>query len=175
MNTTPLPVDVANFPSTQNVSFNGAAQPVKLFNNQLNPIFTEDVSAAKRPFQVGLCTFVSGDPINPTTCGPTPDGFNVPPDKQLVIEYVSGQCFVVSGEVDAVVLNTIVGPPGGFVQVNHIVPVLSVGAAGLGHVIAQQTRIYADPGSPVSLSSSSISSSFECNVVLSGNLANGVQ
>jgi hypothetical protein len=46
---TPLPVTgdvgVNNFPPTQNVSFNGAAQPVTFSSTSAHPLFTSDVNA----------------------------------------------------------------------------------------------------------------------------------
>jgi hypothetical protein len=114
--------------------------------------------AARQPFQVSLCR--SYGSVN--SCGPTPAGFMVSPNRRLVIEYVSGFCppsgvALRRGETFTALLETTAGGTMAS-HAMHTIPAVAIGAtmtvAGLelnGFGVAQLTRIYADPGSPVTV------------------------
>ena len=92
--------------------------------------------------------------------------FTVPPDKRLVIEFVSGFC------------NTSQNVPVQTVRlsgsVDHfLTPHVFAGGAGTSFaVITQQTRIYANPSAVVKLAvfPTSNSSTTTCSISLSGHL-----
>jgi hypothetical protein len=144
------------------------------------PTSIRDVDhAARQPFQVSLCR--SYGSVN--SCGSTPAGITVSPNRRLVIEYVSGFCppsgsLLGQGQTFTAMLETTAG---GTVasHVMHTVPGVSIGpeatvaALGLnGFNVAQLTRIYADPGSQVTADvevSGLVNRSIVCRLTLSGH------
>jgi hypothetical protein len=88
-------VGVNNLPPTQNVSFNGAAQPVALSNTPFTPVYILDTEKdGTRPFEIVL-------QINPTNPGPGVTcfvgagqcyaTFDIPTPKRFVLEHVSAK------------------------------------------------------------------------------------
>jgi hypothetical protein len=78
--------------------------------------------------------------------------FTVPAGKTLVIEYVSGNCFVPAGQTCVLFLLTEVNGATTVTQFN--VPTAGVGAFGGGNVLwraGQQVLLYADGGKTVTL------------------------
>lgn len=150
-------VGINNLPSTQNVSFNGAAQPISFSNTATTPIFNRDVDNSARNSVLGSCDL-------PSTSGPgtqfcnvqfsTSSGSNftsVPTGYRLVIEFVSG-------EVDVPTGTTIVRNFGIRTTIGNSYTVINFDPrfAGTDSTVdvwrfSQQTRIYEDPGSTVVL------------------------
>ncbi len=159
---------------------NPASQPVPISGNvgingmptvQLAPGANVGINGVPPlvPFQIELCDG-SGGVVGP--CGtPPPSSFTVPANQRLVIEYVSVRCgaFGSGWSVKETVVGTVAGG-------NSVVYPFPPGPTdGFGDSISTQlTRIYADPGTPVSLivlgSTGSGSGSFVCTATLSGNL-----
>ena len=78
--------------------------------------------------------------------------FTVPAGKTLVIEYVSGNCFVPAGQ--ARVLSLITQVNGATTGTQFNLPTAGVGAFGGGNVlwrVGQQVLLYADGGKTVTL------------------------
>jgi hypothetical protein len=119
-------------------------------NSASSPLFTRDAdNPARRPFQAALCQAI-GLGATPGECAPSkPNNFTVPSDRRLVIEFVAGSCQ--TGPIGGTGLtglslnieNSVGGTFGGYSLPYSFV---------LGELdIAQQTRIYADPGTKVVL------------------------
>jgi hypothetical protein len=154
----PLPVPVAG-----SVAVSGTANV-----NVVNAPLRVAVDATQQPFQKTLCTVGW-----PPGCLSTPSSFNVPSDKRLVIEYVSGQCDTASlaESVGLMSVSTLVSS----VPTSHYVVPQFLGSVGSVKLYgsAQQTRIYADPGTQVYASASGFpTGSVGCLVSLSGYLVN---
>jgi len=147
----------------------------------LDPRQASADSSQNQPFQTTLCRF-----FGTNLCQSTPSSFSVPAEGRLVIEYVSGLCppagtsLSSPGEnISGAILHTVVDG----VQANHllrITPGVAVGATGTvadldlnGFVVAQITRIYADPGSQVTLDiavGGLGDTSISCTLAISGHL-----
>lgn len=102
------------------------------------------------PFQVTVSNELEND-------GTVYASFTVPADKRLVIEYVSGgSCITANDSADlgytvSFAVDTIVGD----VKARHEVPFHYVGAAwgyGKSYQAGQTVRLYADPGTQVTVS-----------------------
>ena len=142
----------------------------RLFAQGMKPAtLVRDVDAAAlRPFQVELCTQQGAG-----AC-PMPDTLAVPvatsngePVRRLVIEYVSGECILIgTGGVSIFGLVTVVN---GVSLLHRLVPgTPSVEFARTA--AAQDTRLYADPGSEVRFVTSVIGASSHCRMAISGHL-----
>jgi hypothetical protein len=87
-NTTPLPANVTNFPSTQNVSGTvnvgnfPAAQNVTITNPQTQPVPTSD--AQNQPFAILVNPFLADGSIRGSA------SFTVPNGQRLIIEFIGG-------------------------------------------------------------------------------------
>src|SRR5262245_34319139 len=161
-------VNVLNAPLPVTGTLSGSVTGSVSFNNSAaSPVPVRDVdSAATQPIQFRLC-FAAGLGL-PASCN-FPHEVQLAPDKRLVIEYVSGGCFL-GGEVTnvKVIVQTFVSGVLGNHQTHLQADVLDRRSPD----IAQQTRIYADAGSKINLAGSAgagaIQSSVECTITLSG-------
>jgi hypothetical protein len=132
---------------------------------------TRDVdNPARSPFQATLCTSGSFLSSTPPGCSNLDFKTQVPSNRRMVIEYVSGECSV--------------GGAVGFIRLGISTTVAGVGADHRLHLqqdpldsrffdITQQKRLYADPGTFVGLGGSAGSAganpgSYRCTVTLSG-------
>jgi hypothetical protein len=123
---------------------------------------------AQRPFQKELCleNGIAG-------CGNLDDEFNAPvtttdgePVLRLVIEYVSGECTVGSGGINfEMSLHTVAN---GTTVRHAFAPIMT---AASDSVVAQATRLYADPGSQLLFSAPVYNAHSNCRMKLSGHLA----
>lgn len=130
-------------------------------------LFRDVDLAAQRPFQAALClsTSTCDDPSSITVPFITSDG---QPVLRLVIQYFSSSCNVqLGGRTTSVVLATTAN---GVRVLHYFVPVPT--NSGLTQALtAQETTIYADPGSEVSFSSGVEGSSARfCFGAISGHL-----
>ena len=160
------PVNIVSpvpLPITGDVSITGTPT-INISNTASTPLYVNDIDAAARqPFQVTLCR--AGGLFRCSGSGPTvPTSFTLPTGRQAVVEYVSGFCATGATSPLLVQIATTVGGT----SVNHVVPSLSVGDL---QQFGNQTRIYADQGSNVSLSLLSEGgpdNSFICRAAVSG-------
>jgi len=156
-------------PMTGNVQITGTPS-ISFSNTASSPLYTRDVdNPARRPFQTTLCLTASfGQPAS--SCGSTTSQYAVPSDRRLVIEFVSGFCSTGPvGGTALTILRTELNTTVAGIPVQHNIPL----TPGLGHFdAAQQTRIYADPGTNVnlggSLSAGSTPTSVICDITMSG-------
>jgi hypothetical protein len=129
---------------------------VLITNPADSPALVRNVDAAIEAVQFGVNvgispTFISGD---------APETFTVPDDRRLVIEFVSARGQAQEGVTDQRLTDVLIGVPeiepgGGPVGVIfHSLPFadrgLSAGAANIAS-LAQETRIYAEPGSTLTI------------------------
>jgi hypothetical protein len=142
-------------------------------NDAAHPVYARDAdNPARHPFQATLCVSFG------VSCGSTPSTAAVPETKRLVIEYVSGQCppagtgLPTGLSVTGALLSTVAGG----VAATHlfaIVPGVSIGGPN-GFVVAQTTRLYADPGTDIELDVDvgglGIDGSIRCTLAVSGYL-----
>jgi hypothetical protein len=132
------------------------AAPVTIVGPLPVPVISSEV---RKPFQVRLCINASS-----TGCGTVPGSYQTG-SEALVVEQVSGGCFVGAG-VDGLVLN--LGSTAGGTSESHRLHLLA--SFGFGPEVSQQTTIYADPYSTLSLGfTTSGSGTVGCNLVLSGH------
>jgi hypothetical protein len=139
----------------------------------------DSIKKGNQPFQAALCTQVA----TTTQCGATPSSFTVPADRWAVIEYASGRCprdgiTLSTGETWFPMLQTTVG---GVVASHllHPTPGMAIGSPQLvsalqlgGFDVAQPARIYADPGSVITLLldvGGLGSADISCNITISGH------
>jgi len=115
-------VGVSNFPSTQNVAGTVAASDAN----------------ARQAFQVGVNGTI---PDGSFEGGPS---FSVPAGKRLVIEFVSGLCFLGAADQEVIFTNVLVSAGG---SAAHYFPV--TGNATHEFITNAETRLYADPGTSV--------------------------
>ena len=112
---------------------------VRVGNTAQAPVLGRDVDEpARQPFQrSGEITFAAGEVIAAVE-------FTVPDGKRLVIEYVSAN---ISSEEPLFwfTVRTSAGSSGG----THFFQPLALPNLPHRHVVSQQTRLYANPGSPV--------------------------
>ena len=174
-NTTPLPANVTNFPSTQNVSGTvnvgnfPAAQNVTIANPQTQPVPTSD--AQNQPFAIL---------VNPSFTDGSPRGsasFAVPNGQRLIIEFIGGNVCLTVGQKAIFAVDVQVGGA----QPEYALPAIAEGTFnGFGggpcdnFAVSQQVRIYADPGTTVTLAvvrSDSTGSTF-AGLAVSGHLVN---
>ena len=109
-------------------------------------------NAARSPFQAQLCQKVEFGTGTISACS-TSNSFEVPSDERLVIEYVSGTCFVTLGVVNSVRIS--MGTTAGGSQAEHRFLLTPDALDARNLDAAQQTRIYADPSSVVGMNFSS--------------------
>ena len=123
-----------------------------------------NADAPKTPFQATLCTFDA-----PVGCGAAPASLVVPANRRLVIEYVSGTCSTenLTAMLFFARLSTLVGTE---LATHTFVPQPVGSTSSKIYAVAQQTRIYADPGTNVTASVGSNFGSAGCFVTLSGYL-----
>lgn len=122
------------------------------------------IALALFPAQAVLADDEPSTPVQYSALGTMPSGLtltvNVPAKKTLVIEEVSVACF---GSPSDVRLFTTVG--GVFAQYTFLPTVLAT-----EWITTQTTRIYADPGSTVSVGSGGNTDGENCAISLSGQL-----
>ena len=134
---------------------------------------TDADNAARHPFQIVRCTSGSFNGAAAPPCPPPPGSFAVPAGQRAVVEYVSVECLQLNLASLRIHLNTIVNG----VSASYNIPLkpafgqFSDGSQFLDG--AQQTRIYADPGSTIGTSSSASSigtlpGSERCTIIISG-------
>jgi hypothetical protein len=122
-------------------------------------------NATKSPIQFGLCNFA----IQNSCSSSAQTVFNVPSDRRLVIEFVSGNCTTV-GSIQAFSVGT-ASTAGGF-GAFHLLDLVFAPFSNTILRVSQQTRIYADPGSTVSVALSGTfgaGASATCTLVYSGH------
>jgi hypothetical protein len=195
---TPLPVQgsvnaIITNPSvpvsgTVNVSSLPAVQlsgtpTVTVGNAETSPVLIRDVDhPANEPFSAATCSENNSGGL-PQPCLPDLHrSFVVPTTvsgktvKRLVIEYISGHC---EGTPGTYLLDLRVGVDVSLAsgRIHHLVPVLlpNVNGAGNVYAVAQQTRIYVDPGKDVDVGWGAIRSAagdnaLVCNVQIDGSL-----
>jgi len=162
-------VNVLNAPLPVTGTLSGSVTgSVSVNNSAASPVPVRDVdSAATQPIQFRLC-FAAGLGL-PVSCNSIPHEVQLAADKRLVIEYVSGGCFL-GGEVTnvKVIVQTFASGVLGNHQMHLQADVLDRHTPD----IAQQTRIYADAGSKINLAGSAgagaTPSSVDCTVTISG-------
>lgn len=119
---------------------------VGVVNDEQYPIPTYDVQKKmKTPFQWGA----SNVQFNPEHSGGSAS-FTVPDGKRLVIEYVTGNLFLDSGEFVLFSVSTTVNG----VLVGHqmlLTPMGPAGGFGKSYTSSHRTVLYADPGTDVVL------------------------
>ena len=123
---------------------------------------TDVDNAARSPFQVELCAGVNNE------CK-VPNIFDVPSDRRLVIEYVSGRC--IANGITRITADFSTTANG--VRALHVVHLVSDAlSSGNFFDVTQQMRVYADPDSSVgmgfSLGGGAGPFDGRCNLVLSG-------
>ena len=165
-------IDATQLPLPVKGSISITGTPTFSFSNTAaSPLFTRDTdNPARRPFQTSLCSAI-GLGQTPGTCSSTPSSFTVASDQRLVIEFASARCF--TGPVGPNALNLLtvgLGTRVGGTSVEHALPLV----LGLGEFeAAQQTRIYADAGTLVSIGMSAgagaTNTSATCFLALSGS------
>jgi hypothetical protein len=174
-NTTPLPANVTNFPSTQNVSGTvnvgnfPAAQSVTITNPQTQPIPISD--AQNQPFGILL------NPVLTDGSGRGTAGFTVPSGQRLIIEFIGGNVCLPVGQKAIFDVDVVVGTA----EVGYVLPAIAEGTFNLfgggpcdNFAVTQQVRIYAEPNSTVTVGvvrSDSTGSTF-AGVGVSGHLVN---
>jgi hypothetical protein len=138
----------------------------------MKPLLVRDFNApAARPLQFELCTELNLGGF----CATGADSFTVPESTasgeaitRFVIEYVSAECSVLplTGLVNALSLATTAA---GITVDHYFLPTSDPSYGVIG--IAQDTRLYADPGTEVDLSNgwASVSSAI-CSMTISGHL-----
>jgi len=150
-----------NLGAGSTVGINGSVQ---VGNVATSPVFMRDVdNPARQPFQQLLCLAATA-----SSCS-VPSSFTVPSGKELVIEYVSGGCVTAdaSSFVNAAGLHTSVQGAVGF----HFFGNLRIGPNS-AFDFGQQTRLYADPNTNVTLAASLIGGGGVCGMEISGYLVN---
>ena len=136
-------------------------------------------NAARSPFQAELCKQVGSGNF----CGVTASTFAVPANRRAVIEYASGRCppsglTLNTGEDWAAALQTTAGGIAAR-HLLHPVPGIAIGSPQLqsalqlnGFDVFQLVRIYADPGSVVSLDFEDLgglgNANIFCKITISG-------
>ena len=141
---------------------------VEVLSSALAPLFVRNVNEpADEPFQTELC-FPPGSDF--CQSHDVTSGFTVPTTtdsgqtvRRMVVEYVSGTCFGGLQYFEAQVHSVVNGGAG---VRHHVVPV--PGEPGWLN-IAQQLRIYADPGSTVRISGTT-NGLGACELAVSGHL-----
>lgn len=116
-------------------------QPVLVTNSTSKPVPTRQAAS---PFQRTLRTDFAADQLGASVT------FTVPAGKQLTIEYASMNAMIDNGLVTTFGLSTTAGGE----RADHLLTVTSQGAAGgfgESFIGAQAVRIYADPGTTVTL------------------------
>jgi hypothetical protein len=168
----PLPVQGtvnAAQSGTWNVGISGTPN-VNVANASSSPVLARDVDQpARQPFQIETCFSVG---TNPALQCPSslPSSFQVPPAKELVIEYVSAKCSSgpSGGISDVLILNTAGGVPA-----NHFFSDRpTMGPSSPFTNFGQVTRIYADPNTTVFTGYGQTSGDALCFVSFSGSLVN---
>jgi hypothetical protein len=114
-------------------------------NSASSPLFTRDAdNPARRPFQTSLCSSILE---TPEPCN-APSSFTVPSNLRLIIEFIGGSCATPLGNNGLQELDLGIRTQVGGTDATYSFPY----SFGLGELtIAQQTRIYADPGTNVFL------------------------
>lgn len=156
---TPVVVTNVPLPVSGNVSATINGTPtVNLNSSSSNPVYVRDVDNARQPV-IGGCSIILANTFNFTSCDlqfTDSTGASltaVPAGKRLVIEWVSGSFdFIPTGSIPVhFALQVGIANAGtGF----NFVPT-KVGAVNSSYdlfQISQQTRLYSDPGTTVSLS-----------------------
>ena len=155
----PLPVSgtvsVANFPSTQTVSNTGSA-----------PLFVRDVdSAGRNPFSVESNNIGSGSGASVAL----PSGTASVPIQTVVIEFVSALCQEGTAPGDIYLTTFLAGSPTDFFLAATGNGVVLSNPNGWTEItVAQQTRIYASPGTQARIGTPFPNNG--CIVSLSGHL-----
>jgi hypothetical protein len=141
-------VNVVNTPTVQ-AQQSGAWQvgitgtPGFLVENTAQaPVLARDVDEpARQPFQrTGSIDFAAGEHISLTE-------FVVPTNKRLVIEYVSANIVLMDQPLTLFAVHTAAASSGG---THFFVPILLPNLTG-SYMVSQQTRLYANPGSTVTI------------------------
>src|SRR5262249_2867437 len=111
---------------------------VSLGDSEHDPLWVRDVDAPTRPFQVQF-TFAGGA---------TDETMDVPAGETLVIEYIDANALIFDpGAASGIGITTIAG---GHSAAHFVAFEKPTGAQG--YALAQQVRIYADPGSQIHIS-----------------------
>jgi len=134
-------------------------------NSATNPLFTRDVdNPARQPVQIELCTFDGA-----FSCGSIFSSYQVSSTRRLVVEYVSGECLrdpttkiSLLPSLSTSVAN-VLGDHKFFAEQAAVESPTTA-----RHVIHQETRIYADPGTFVNLNPGGVGFESICAVTLSG-------
>lgn len=137
------------------------ATPVEITGPLPVPVRVD--SAPSQPFHATLCMF-----SNNGNCGQDPDRLALLPGQSAVIEFVSASCSTSSTDAHGrISLSTAVGG----LRASYAFP-LTKDAGFLVSDAAQQTRIYADPGTIIGINFASSSgptpASVTCRMTISG-------
>ena len=141
-------VNVVNTPTvhaeqsgTWNVGISGTPS-VEVVNTSDSPVLGRDVDhPARHPFQRGVVIeFATGEGIASAQ-------FTVPADKRLVIEYVSANIILTEGVMFRFSVRTSAGSSTG----THYFAPISQPNFPEAYTISQDTRVYAAPGSTVTI------------------------
>jgi hypothetical protein len=143
----------ANINGTPTVNANVTNASLTVGNPATNPVLVRDVdNAANNPFESYVCR---AGGVYTANCAPGLDTVTIPtttdsgaPVKMLVIEYVSGSCKAgVGGDISNVQFDI---PFGGYAH--YLVPVRTYSDSNeIDYAFAQETRLYAGPGQPVTV------------------------
>lgn len=162
----PLPVPVTGSTTVSGTVSLTSGSSVSIGNTATNPVLVRDVdNAARHPFQLRLC-FASG--LTGLSCHDIPAVVSVPSDRRLVIEYVSAECIKnVGTNIDFGVATQVGGVPA-----KHYLAIVANVTDSSRINAAQQTRIYADPGSDlvfaIGIGGSGTGTGARCEMTLSG-------
>jgi len=122
---------------TARVEIQGSPQ-VSLGDSEQHPLWVRDVDAPTRPFQLQF-TFAGGT---------THQTVDVPAGETLVIEYVDANAVIFDpGAASGIGITTVAGGH----SAAHFIAFEKTTTAQ-GYALAQEVRIYADPGSEVDIS-----------------------
>lgn len=126
-------------------------------------------NAARSPFQFTLCTSTGFGATPTPSCTNQPTSFQVSGNRRLVIEYMSGECGLGG---DANLVRQVLFTTAGGTAAQHPLHLQRDPIDSRFFDIAQQVRIYADPGTTAGIGGSfgggAGSGSIRCTLTLSG-------
>jgi hypothetical protein len=132
---------------------------VTVGNAETSPVLTRDVDRpSNEPFSPGICMFNDFDGVNPCESN-LHSGFVVPSTtsgktvKRMVIEFVSGSCEMSRSDTFLLSLELGIDATLASGRTHYLVPVSVPNVSGGPnfYAIAQQTRIFVNPGQTVSI------------------------
>jgi len=149
---------------------NPPSAPVTVVNTPANPVPVNitNLESPATPFQARLCSKTG----SLYSCGDAPDSVTVPAGKTLVVEFINGLCevFGKGTTLECVTLQTIANSTGAshYLTVTPVSPPVELRNH---YTLTQQSRIYADPDTPVRVGMNDWGpDDLRCFVTISGQL-----